>query len=1278
MSLRNSTAGWSFGEVYANDGRFGSDAPAEDYPWLCDLTLDKDWYLYQFNMNYSRTWGTHYLSDSDPVSMTFVSDGDEWYYFTEDVPLVVWITHQKPVEPTYTVTYTDGVVGVTVFPDQGYEGLKAGDATPEFVGTPTRDGYTFMGWSPAVNPVVSADDADDGEIVYTATWQENPDPQITNFAKELVTSATEASQAGLNVSDITYPGNDGKVHIPNGGTVKLLYKITVTGDAGKAYKVTDEGATYVGGDSMEGTIPTGGTAVIYVTKTFGVRDINNNGKLVNTATVTPGKGNESSTSSQETTPAEEDGPVDNGNGIEVTKTRTAINDDATKTTATVGDTITWNITVTNKSNVEKTVTLTELAGVNLSKTSVTLEAGKSETVTATYTVTGSETLANGKFYNTVNASTGGTGDKENPSDTDDGTTITTPQTTHTVTVKYLCDENNRPFNDTVTYSYTLAKDEPYNHSVDPNCTTYPNVDGFDSTVKSPISFTLSTGSTWAFDKIKTTDALSGTMGDEDITINVWYSRDQKGTIGTDPDGNPTDTPDDIPDKYQVKVTFEVKNGKWNDESTDDVVKYLVKYTGTVMDVDGTAALGDIIPAVGSKPGQDYKEGYDANNWSQNEPTATTTIGTDTTYTYTYVPDTTADDGKGIEVTKTRVSINGDTSATVAEPGDVIKWEITVTNLSNVEKTVTLTEGLDGARLSVSSITLAPAGQEDASKIVTATYTVAKADVGSTLVNTVVAKTDSSDDGEKKAKDPGTPILSDKVVKMAIKNRFGAQNGDIIPYTVTVQNNSGFSLYGLDIMDDLTTHVYGVDANGTFVRDINTVTLTVVNVKATVGGKEVTLVPDSKNTDANAVNGTTSRKWTVLNRNTPMENGVPVVLTYDVKVAFTAGDYSGIANDGLRVDLKATASYGNWNSPATPATTARLMNSWEAPRYFGLAGMFAYDNQGSSDASSGTPDGTDPGQSGDGDGTNSDSSTAEGNGSFTIPGGGGGTEQPDQPDPPVDPNPPVDPVDPDPYEPIIPDEPTPVAPNPPEVEIDDERTPLASANGLNSVDHFAYVIGYDDDTVRPENKITRAEVATIFFRLMTDVYRAANWSTTNDFSDVAAGSWYNNAISTCAKAGLVNGYSDGTFKPDQSITRAEFATIAARFLDEEITGAGAEGFADIEGHWAATNILRAAEAGWVNGDNGRFRPDDYISRAEVMTIVNRMLNRVPDADHMLPEMKTWSDNPKTAWYYEAVQEATNEHAYEWIDENVENWTELLTIRDWAALEKEWATAYSAGN
>ena len=299
-------------------------------------------------------------------------------------------------------------------------------------------------------------------------------------------------------------------------------------------------------------------------------------------------------------------------------------------------------------------------------------------------------------------------------------------------------------------------------------------------------------------------------------------------------------------------------------------------------------------------------------------------------------------------------------------------------------------------------------------------------------------------------------------------------------------------------------------------------------------------------------------------------------------------------------------------------------------------------------------------------------TSNDNDTVTVPG-----TKPTDPPEPTEPTEPTEPPEPtDPGDIYIPDDPTPLNPtpttpnNPGEVEIDDERTPLASANGLNSVDHFAYIAGYTDGTVRPESNITRAEVATIFYRLMTDVYRAANWSDTNDFSDVNAGDWFNNAVSTCAKAGIVSGYSNGTFAPNQAITRAEFATIAARFLDEEITGENAEGFSDIDGHWAKANILRAAEAGWVNGDNGRFRPDNYITRAEVMTIVNRMLSRQADKEHMLDDMKVWPDNPETAWYYEAVQEATNSHQYENL-EDTHDWTELDEDPDWSALEKEWA-------
>jgi uncharacterized repeat protein (TIGR01451 family)/uncharacterized repeat protein (TIGR02543 family) len=238
-------------------------------------------------------------------------------------------------------------------------------------------------------------------------------------------------------------------------------------------------------------------------------------------------------------------------------------------------------------------------------------------------------------------------------------------------------------------------------------------------------------------------------------------------------------------------------------------------------------------------------------------------------------------------------------------------------------------------------------------------------------------------------------------------------------------------------------------------------------------------------------------------------------------------------------------------------------------------------------------------------------------------------------------------------------------------ITDDQTPLAGSVGLNDTDHFAYVIGYEDDTVRPLNNITRAEAATIFFRLMTDEYRQANWSTTNSFSDVNAGDWYNNAVSTCANAGVLKGYEDGTFRPNAPITRAEFASMAAGFMDASITDDGTGDFSDTANHWAAASIRRAAKAGWVTGNGNKFNPDAKITRAEVMTIVNRMLDRTPDAEHMLPTMKKWIDNPEDAWYYEAVQEATNEHEYERDELNVETWTELLTERDWKALETEWA-------
>ena len=239
------------------------------------------------------------------------------------------------------------------------------------------------------------------------------------------------------------------------------------------------------------------------------------------------------------------------------------------------------------------------------------------------------------------------------------------------------------------------------------------------------------------------------------------------------------------------------------------------------------------------------------------------------------------------------------------------------------------------------------------------------------------------------------------------------------------------------------------------------------------------------------------------------------------------------------------------------------------------------------------------------------------------------------------------------------------PSTPTVEIPDD-----DALGLNTTDHFAYIVGYGNGEVRPQNNITRAEVATIFFRLLTDDVRDENLTKTNRYSDVAATSWYNTAVSTLSSMGIITGYPDGTFRPNAAITRAEFAAIAARFdNDGDKTAAK---FSDIATHWAKDEISIAYNNGWITGyPDGTFGPQRDITRAETMTLVNRVLNRQPETeDDLLPNMTVWTDNanPK-AWYYLAVQEATNSHYYEFkTNSQYEKWTELRETRDWTLLEK----------
>ena len=239
------------------------------------------------------------------------------------------------------------------------------------------------------------------------------------------------------------------------------------------------------------------------------------------------------------------------------------------------------------------------------------------------------------------------------------------------------------------------------------------------------------------------------------------------------------------------------------------------------------------------------------------------------------------------------------------------------------------------------------------------------------------------------------------------------------------------------------------------------------------------------------------------------------------------------------------------------------------------------------------------------------------------------------------------------------------PSTPTVEIPDD-----DALGLNTTDHFAYIVGYGNGEVRPQNNITRAEVATIFFRLLTDDVRDENLTKTNRYSDVAATSWYNTAVSTLSSMGIITGYPDGTFRPNAAITRAEFAAIAARFdNDGDKTAAK---FSDIATHWAKDEISIAYNNGWITGyPDGTFGPRRDITRAETMALVNRVLNRQPETeDDLLPNMTVWTDNanPK-AWYYLAVQEATNSHYYEFkTNSQYEQWTALRETRDWKALEQ----------
>ena len=244
------------------------------------------------------------------------------------------------------------------------------------------------------------------------------------------------------------------------------------------------------------------------------------------------------------------------------------------------------------------------------------------------------------------------------------------------------------------------------------------------------------------------------------------------------------------------------------------------------------------------------------------------------------------------------------------------------------------------------------------------------------------------------------------------------------------------------------------------------------------------------------------------------------------------------------------------------------------------------------------------------------------------------------------------------------------------EVDDITAVLLPALQANTDDHYSYLIGYSDGTVRPNGKITRAEVATIFFRLLDDDTRAKYWSSKNDFSDVSADKWYNNAVSTLSNMGVIGGYADGTFRPDAPISRAEFAKIAVSFTQNN-GSAVYNYFTDVKPtDWFAPYVTAAKDAGLIEGySDGSFKPESKITRAEACAIVNRTLGRKPSKAHMkISDRIDWPDVQTTDWFYEAIMEATNSHTCT-MGDRVETWTGKLPQRDWATLETGWANAYT---
>ena len=970
--------------------------------------------------------------------------------------------------------------------------------------------------------------------------------KLDGITKELVESAEDAP---AGVTGVSYPV-DGKVTIPEDGSVTLLYKITVTGDQNAEYIVTDENATAVSG-SLTGTLGTNGVAVIYVTKTFSADDVVD-GVLTNSAslsnnntTLPPDDGNDEDEAEVDAEVGDEGGEEPGPEPVAKLDVDKTVAIPGGKDTAAVGDKLEYTVTITSLNSVAATgVKVTDTMWESGSSVKidgklqpvtadedgcyVTVDVPADDTVVIYYTYTVPETDAGNSVGNAVTVGE------------------------MTATTSTPVDEAEEPEQPTMYKIYVTVHNGTatfYGSEVE---TYILAVEGEDIT----ITFTPDEGYTLDYATIdgNTLQIPDGgvytlKLVDSDHTIEVFYAEDE---LGGGEDGN---EPDGTPDYRQVFVKYVAADENGFVTPSFDTFNLEVDENGKVMTNVALSLKGEATPNADATFAYWTIEGlgYDGG-------------------AYSYEADLSGKDFTGYVAGQTY-------TFTAYFNGPVVKPEQVPYNI-NVE-VVNGTAEFKGTNIGANSvINVYPI--EDDNKNVTITFVPEDgfvfdaAYVGNEPVD---LKDNSYTFGE---------VTADVTIKVLFKQ-------DSVPITPVTPMPTPGEISDL-IKDSITVDcvngevahaekVYGL-LDGSLVNVEKTDDTSIkVTLDATVYQARYNTDTETKHSLADGQSATVTfalnyvdQTWRVAEGElpitikvvceTPVSPAVPEKPSYSdiaslfrssIQVDCVSKSYHktgvyGLLTDGYTVSAPVKGSDGKYTCTVTLLANAYLAKYNNS---FGYAKHSLASYQGNESVTLKWNE------------AEEEWNTVYGQLPVTID--------------------------------VVCKNYIPVLPSLPDVP--DDTTP----NWLNLDDHDAYIQGYPDGRVKPQNNITRAEVATIFFRLLTDDARDYYYSTDSGFSDVNPGDWYNTAVATMVQAGILNGYSDGTFKPNASITRAEFATIAARFLSNPYSTK--DRFYDTEGHWAEVYINRAAEIGWIGGyPDGSFKPDRYITRAEAVTLVNNVLGR----------------------------------------------------------------------